>query len=89
MSQVAIETEYYMIDLPKVVAEKRKQDAARLLQDVHLRLVTNNRSLDETEYKAFIRETTKAVGVKQAEKFDRNKFEQLRSLTNSGAGRTR
>ncbi|KMJ58075.1 hypothetical protein AB685_14810 [Bacillus sp. LL01] len=78
-----------MVDLPKVVAEKRKQEAAKLMQDVHARLATNNRSLDETEYKAFIREATKAVGVKQETNFNRDKFEQLRAMTSSGGNRTK
>ena len=78
-----------MIDLPKVVAEKRKQEAARLLQDVHLRLATNNRALDEAEYKTFIRDATRATGMKEETKFNRDKFEQLRAMTHSGGNKTK
>jgi hypothetical protein len=78
VSQVELETGYYMVDLPAVLESKHKQSALERLTDVHLILATNNRSLEEAEYKAFIRRLNKDVGIKEEQSFNRDKFEELR-----------
>jgi hypothetical protein len=78
VSQVELENGYYMIDLPAVLESKRKQSALERLTDVHIILATNNRNLEEAEYKAFIRRLNKDVGIKEEQSFNRDKFEELR-----------
>jgi uncharacterized NAD-dependent epimerase/dehydratase family protein len=81
VSQYAIENEYYMIDLPRLLERKAKLDAMNRLEDLRFNVATNNRGLDESEFKKYVNELTKRTGLKVNEKFDRNKFEQLRAMT--------
>lgn len=81
-TQVEIETGYYMVDIVKLIETKSKLDAADKLEQVRMTLSTNNRGVEDAEYKALIAELSKRIGVKTSAKFDRAKFEQLRSLSN-------
>ena len=67
-----------MVDIPVVLEATRKQEALKRLSDVYIGLATNNRSLEESEYKAFIRRLNKDVGLKEEQGFNRDKFEELR-----------
>lgn len=69
-----------MADLPALLSVKRKHDAANRLGDIFMRIATNNRSVEEADYKTYIRGLNKDVGVKESNKFDREKFEQLRQF---------
>jgi hypothetical protein len=80
-TQIEIETGYYMIDLVKVIEAKRKVEAAEKLEHMRMILSTNNRGVEDAEYKALISEFTKRIGVKTETKFNRDKFEQLRALS--------
>jgi hypothetical protein len=80
VSQTDLENGYYMVDLPSLLSTKRKHDAANRLGEIVMRVATNNRGMEETEYKTFIRGLNKEAGVKQSDKFDREKFEQLRQF---------
>jgi hypothetical protein len=40
--------------------------------------------MDDAEYKKFISGLNKEVGIKAENKFDRDKFEQLRAMTEMG-----
>jgi uncharacterized NAD-dependent epimerase/dehydratase family protein len=81
VSQKAIENEYYMIDLPALIERKTKYDAVNRLADLRFVLATNNRSMEDSEYKRYVNELTTRLGIKVSDKFDRGKFEQLRALT--------
>jgi uncharacterized NAD-dependent epimerase/dehydratase family protein len=81
VSQHAIENEYYMTDLPRLLERKAKLDAMKRLDDFRFNIATNNRGLDEAEFKQYTNELTKRTGLKVNEKFDRSKFEQLRAMT--------
>jgi uncharacterized NAD-dependent epimerase/dehydratase family protein len=83
VSQHAIENEYYMIDLPRMLERKARIDAMKRIEDLRFNIATNNRSLDEAEFKKYMNELTKRTGIKVAEKFDREKFEQLRAMTHA------
>lgn len=81
VSQRTLETEYYMIDLRALLEQKRKYDAMQRLQDVQLALATNNRSVEDAEFKSLIKTLNNSLGVKHEEKFSREKFEELRRFT--------
>jgi hypothetical protein len=81
VSQHAIENEYYMIDLPRLIERKVKLDAVKRLEDMRFTFASNNRSLEEVEFKKYMNELTKRTGAKISETFDREKFEQLRAMT--------
>jgi hypothetical protein len=76
-----LENGYFMVDLPALLKAKRKHDAVNRLSDVHMILSTNNRSLEEADSKAFMRGLTKELGVKEEQKFSREKFDELRRFT--------
>lgn len=80
-TQIEVETGYYMIDLVKVIESKRKIEAAEKLEQMRMMLSTNNRGVEDAEYKALISDLSKRVGVKAETKFNREKFEQLRALS--------
>ncbi|MBU5214959.1 hypothetical protein [Heyndrickxia oleronia] len=88
VSQVSIENEFYMVDLPIILEEKAKEKSARLLEQIMILIATNDRHMEEGEYKKLINNITNQLD-KQEEtcQFDREKFEQLRFLTNMGANR--
>ena len=79
-TQVEIETGYYMVDLAKVIESKRKLEAAEKLEQVRIVLGTNNRGLEEADYKALLNDLTKRVGIKPEQGFNRDKFDQLRAM---------
>jgi hypothetical protein len=72
-----------MVDLPALLKAKRKHDALNRLNDATMRIATGNRAMDEAEYKKYINGLNKEIGVKQSNKFDRAKFEELRAMTNA------
>jgi hypothetical protein len=79
-SQVEIETGYYMVDLAELIESKRKVEAAEKLERVRMTLGTNNRSMEDAEYKSLISDLTNRIGMKQETKFNRDKFDQLRAM---------
>jgi hypothetical protein len=81
VSQTVLETEFYMVDLAKLLEAKRKHSAASRLNDVFIAIATNNRGMDDAEYKKFISGLNKELGIKPETKFNRDKFEQLRAMT--------
>jgi hypothetical protein len=89
VSQTVLESEYYMVDLTRLLEAKRKHDAFGRLNDVFTTLATNNRGMEDAEYKKFISGLNKEVGIKAENKFDRDKFEQLRAMTEMGGNRAR
>lgn len=76
-----------MADIPKLLEEKAKQRTQEYLQQLMLHLATNNRAMEESEYKKFMNEITKGISEPIDQEFSRDKFEQLRMLTNMGANR--
>jgi hypothetical protein len=89
VSQQTIENEYYMIDIPDFLDQRTKQKNARLLEQVMLRIATNNRTMENDEYKKFVNQLTNQAGIKPNDGFDREKFEHLRMMTNRGINRTK
>jgi hypothetical protein len=81
VSQTVLESEYYMVDLVKILKAKRKHDAFGRLNDVFMTIATNNRGMDDAEYKKFMSGLNKELGIKPETKFNRDKFEQLRAMT--------
>lgn len=76
-----------MTDIPKLLEEKAKQRTKDYLQQIMLHLATNNRFMEESEYKQFIDGLTIGLGEPVSQEFNREKFEELRMLTNMGANR--
>jgi hypothetical protein len=89
VSQVELENGYYMVDLPTLIEKKRKSIVEQRLGDIFMILATNNRGIEEAEYKTYINNLNKSLGIKIEEKFDRNKFEELRMMTNMGGNRVK
>ena len=87
--QTVLETSYYMVDLPKIIESVRKRDIVKRLGDLQMILATNNRGMEEADYKSYITGLNKSLGIKAEQKFDRAKFEELRALTGMGANRAR
>jgi hypothetical protein len=73
-----------MVDLASLMQQKRRHDASQRLQDAYLLMSVNNRAIDDTEYKRYIQDLQRTMGVKQEAKFNRDKFEELRAFTNYG-----
>jgi hypothetical protein len=78
-----------MVDLVKILETKRKHDALNRLNNVFTILATNNRGMDDAEYKKFISGLNKELGIKSENKFNRDKFEQLRAMTEMGGNKAR
>lgn len=90
VSQYEIENEFYMVDIPQLIEEKIKMKHRELYENFMILLATNNRSLEDNEFKKFMEDLSKPLmQQKQNSEFDREKFEQLRLLTNMGANRFR
>lgn len=87
--QTVLETGYYMVDLPKIIEAKHKQVVGNRLNNIMMLTATNGRSIEESDYKAYINGLNKSLGVKAEEKFNRDKFEELRAMTNMGANLAR
>jgi hypothetical protein len=83
VSQVELETGYYMVDLAELMRQKRKHNALAQLEEVNLLLATNNRGLEESDAKRYMQNISRATGVKQETKFNRQKMEELRAFTES------
>jgi hypothetical protein len=78
-----------MVDLPKIIEAARKRDITRRLGDLQMVLATNNRGMEDADYKSYVSGLNKSLGIKADQKFDRDKFEELRALTNMGANKAR
>lgn len=89
MPQRVLETQFYMPDIPRLLEEKNKEKHRALLEQIFIRLATNSRALEEEEYKKFIQSITRNLDLKQENVFDRDKFEELRFMTNQGANQLR
>ena len=78
-----------MVDLPKIIESARKRDIAKRLADINMIVATNNKALEDADYKSYISGLNKSLGIKAEQKFDRAKFEELRALTGMGGNRAR
>lgn len=78
-----------MADLPKLLEEKAKEKHEKLLEQVLIQLATNQRTLEDNEFKKFMGQISKALNQNQTNAFDRDKMEELRMLTQMGANRSR
>lgn len=83
VSQVELETGYYMVDLAELMRQKRKHNAIAQFEEAYLLLATNNRGLEEADAKKYMQNISRATGVKQEAKFNRQKMEELRAFTQS------
>ncbi|QHA36851.1 hypothetical protein [Rossellomorea marisflavi] len=53
------------------------------MQELQLRIATNNRAMEDADYKTLIHGMTKQLGVQEETAgFSREKFEQLRAMMN-------
>jgi uncharacterized NAD-dependent epimerase/dehydratase family protein len=76
VSQVELENGYYFVDLPAVIESKRKHIAVDKFNAILALIATNNRGMEEEEYKRYINDLNKEIGVKTQSKFDRSKFDE-------------
>ncbi|MCU9614075.1 hypothetical protein OEV98_10940 [Caldibacillus lycopersici] len=87
VTQKEIENEYYMVDLPDILKVKTKEQAARLFEQIMIRLATNQRFMPDDEYKQFVASIMPNENKAVENQFNREKFEELRMLTNMGVNR--
>jgi hypothetical protein len=78
-----------MSDIPKLLEEQAKEKNQKILEQILIHLATNNRALEEDEYKRFMNRISKALKQNPNVQFDRDKFEELRLLTDMGANKAR
>lgn len=70
--------EYFWVDLARMAAIIRKQEALRKMELLN---IINARNLEEKDYRELIRRYMKEAEFKEkSQKFDRSKFEELRAL---------
>jgi hypothetical protein len=89
VTQKAIESEYCLIDLPDYIAKKGKTKAEEQLKQLMLLQASNQRVMEEEAYSGFVKGLKQNAEIKESDKFDRDKFEELRMLTNLGANKAR
>lgn len=83
-TQKQIEDEYYMLDLVKVAEKTRKKQGAKKLELLN---IVNSDRLEKNDYQTLVDRFINEAGLAQMqEKFSRNKFEELRELTNKMRG---
>jgi hypothetical protein len=79
-----------MSDLPRVLEDKAIEKNKRVLEQIMIRLTTNNRSLDQDQHKEVMNQIIKGAGIENKnDQFDRQAFEKLRFLTNMGANKSK
>ena len=69
-----------MVDIPKLIRAKAKQNAIRRLEEVRIALATNNRASEDEDFKSLMNGLTRTAGIENTNHFDREKFEQLRMM---------
>jgi uncharacterized protein YfkK (UPF0435 family) len=67
-----------MLDLFDIIEEKRKQKA---LNQLELLQVINARYLDKQDYERYVRDLMRTAGIKEEEKFSREKMDALHAFT--------
>ncbi|MEH7223851.1 hypothetical protein V7112_08520 [Bacillus sp. JJ1566] len=87
VSQKAIQNEYYMVDLPAILEDKAKEKTFQLLEQIMIRLATNSRYMPDEEYQKFMNQVIPKDATPAEKQFSREKFEELRMLTNMGVNR--
>ncbi|AXF40879.1 tail assembly protein [Paenibacillus phage Unity] len=82
--QKIVEDEYYILDLPDILAKTREYRAAKELRRMQMLLAASGRQLPEEEYKRYITSMQKAAGINEADeeqRFSREKMDELRAFT--------
>ncbi|THE09950.1 hypothetical protein E1I69_20500 [Bacillus timonensis] len=87
VSQKALENEYYMVDLPAILEDKAKEKNTGLLEQIMVRLATNSRYMPDDEYQKLMNQVFPKDAIPTENQFSREKFEELRMLTNMGVNR--
>jgi hypothetical protein len=80
VTQYEIENEYYFVDLPEILATKRRLRAIDRLQTEQSFLSTNNRALGDEDSAEYRRNLMREAGVRTQATFDREKFEEARNI---------
>lgn len=70
-----------MIDIPKFLRAKTKSSAIERLSMISTLVGTEGRAMEDADYQRMLKELRKQAGYVDADDFDRDKFEQLRSLS--------
>ncbi|WP_370221990.1 hypothetical protein [Cytobacillus sp.] len=84
-----LETQYYFKDLPQLLEERAKEKNEKILEQIFIRLATNQRAMEEEEYKKFLKVLTKKLKSQPGLEFSRDKMEELRMMTHLGANKSR
>ncbi|GAF22724.1 hypothetical protein JCM19047_2490 [Bacillus sp. JCM 19047] len=80
VTQYEIENEYDFVDLPEILATKRRLRAIDRLQTEQSFLSTNNRALGDEDSAEYRRNLMREAGVRTQASFDREKFEEARNI---------
>lgn len=80
VSQIALETEYYMVDIPDILQKKLERDKNDKLNHLQLLIASNNRKLEEKDYKNMVAGLMPQNVINNTNNFDRDKMERLRNM---------
>lgn len=80
VTQVDIETNFYMVDIPTLIEKKRLEQNLEKVTLLNLMIASNNRGMEDKEYREFIKPFVQNGSLLDMNKFDRGKVEQLRSM---------
>ncbi|MDT2236656.1 hypothetical protein P7H19_10605 [Paenibacillus larvae] len=82
--QKVVEDEYYISDLPDILAKNTEYRAAEELRRMQMLLAASGRQLPEEEYKRYIIAMQKAAYINEADeeqRFSRERMDELRAFT--------
>lgn len=69
-----------MVDLPFLIEKKHEQLNGEKLTQLQLMTAANNRTMEENDYKRLVGSLVPEEAKEDMNTFDRDKFEQLRSM---------
>ncbi|PKH09864.1 hypothetical protein [Planomicrobium sp. MB-3u-38] len=75
-----IENNFYMVDIPVLIEKKRTEQNLEKITLLNLMMASNNRTMEDKEYRSFIKPFLPKGSTADMNKFDRGKVEQLRSM---------
>ncbi|KON88944.1 hypothetical protein AF332_20570 [Sporosarcina globispora] len=75
--------------MPKLLEEKAKEKNEKILEQIFIRLATNNRMFDEENHKQFMNSLMRNLKKQPGLEFSRDKMEELRMMTHLGANKSK
>ncbi|WP_172369563.1 hypothetical protein [Sporosarcina jiandibaonis] len=84
VSQVALENDFYMVDIPFLIEKKISMVQSERFLRLQTLIAANNRTMEDKDYKVFsnnlLPQEMKEKVEKEMNTFNREKFEMLRNM---------